>query len=72
MENCYWEKETLAFISGHFETGEPLPDELPEKMLAAKNFQSAMIMVRLLEFSLCDFRMHCAYKPDQSDTEKSG
>ena len=71
MENWCWEKEALAFISGHYETGEPLPDELLEKMLAAKNFQSAMIMVRQLEFSLFDFRMHGEYKPDQSDTEKA-
>jgi len=71
MENWCWEKEALAFISGHYETGEPLPDELLEKMLAAKNFQSAMIMVRQLEFSLFDFRMHGEYKPDQSDAEKA-
>ena len=58
MENWCWEKEALAFISGHHETGEPLPDELLEKMLAAKNFQSAMMMVRQLEFALFDFRMH--------------
>lgn len=63
MENWCWEKEALAFISGHYETGEPLPDELLEKMLAAKNFQSAMMMVRQLEFSLFDFRMHKEYQP---------
>ena len=64
MENWCWEKEALAFISGHYETGESLPDELLEKMLAAKNFQSAMIMVRQLEFSLFDFRMHREYQPE--------
>jgi oligopeptidase A len=64
MENWCWEKEALAFISGHYETGEPLPDELLEKMLAAKNFQSAMIMARQLEFSLFDFRMHREYQPE--------
>ncbi|MFT5711059.1 MAG: oligopeptidase A [Halioglobus sp.] len=58
MENWCWEKEALAFISGHFETGEPLPAELLSKMLAAKNFHSAMAMVRQLEFSLFDFRLH--------------
>lgn len=58
MENWCWEKEALAFISGHFETGEPLPEELLSKMLAAKNFHSAMAMVRQLEFSLFDFRLH--------------
>ena len=71
MENWCWEKEALAFISGHYETGEPLPDDLLEKMLAAKNFQSAMMMVRQLEFSLFDFRMHKEYNPALSDSEKT-
>src|SRR3546814_3538887 len=39
MENWCWEPEDLALISGHYETGEPLPQDLLEKMLAAKNFQ---------------------------------
>lgn len=71
MENWCWEKEALAFISGHYETGEPLPDELLEKMLAAKNFQSAMMMMRQLEFSLFDFRMHREYNPKLSNAEKA-
>ncbi|GLQ32945.1 oligopeptidase A [Litoribrevibacter albus] len=58
MENFCWEEEVLDFISGHFETGEPLPKSLLEKMLAAKNFQSGMQMVRQLEFSLFDFILH--------------
>ncbi|CAM3489475.1 oligopeptidase A [Parendozoicomonas haliclonae] len=63
MENWCWEKEALAIISGHHETGEPLPDEMLEKMLAAKNFQSAMMLVRQLEFALFDFRLHVGWKP---------
>jgi oligopeptidase A len=58
LENWCWEREALAFISGHFETGEPLPDELLDRMLAARNFQSAMAMARQLEFALFDFRLH--------------
>ncbi len=58
LENWCWEPEALAFISGHVETGEPLPQDLLNKMLAAKNFQSAMMMVRQLEFSIFDFKMH--------------
>jgi oligopeptidase A len=58
MENWCWEEEALAFISGHVDTGEPLPKELLDKLLAAKNFQSAMIMVRQLEFSLFDMTLH--------------
>jgi len=65
MENWCWEKEALALFSGHYETGEAIPDEMFEKMLAAKNFQSAMVMVRQLEFSIFDFRIHRDYDPDK-------
>ena len=58
LENWCWEREALAFISGHHETGEPLPGELLDKLLAARNFQSAITMARQLEFSLFDFRLH--------------
>ena len=58
MENFCWEKEVLAFISGHVETGEPLPEELLNNMLAAKSFQSAMMTIRQIEFSLFDMRIH--------------
>ena len=61
MENWCWEEEGLALISGHHETGEPLPREMLDKLLAAKNFQSAMMMVRQLEFSLFDFKLHKNY-----------
>ncbi|RPA36016.1 oligopeptidase A [Shewanella frigidimarina] len=63
MENWCWQEEALAEISGHYETGEPLPKALLDKMLAAKNFQSGMMMVRQLEFSLFDFRMHQEFDP---------
>lgn len=58
LENWCWDKEALALISGHHETGETLPEELLNKMLAAKNFQSAMGMLRQLEFSIFDMRIH--------------
>jgi oligopeptidase A len=58
LENWCWEREALSFISGHVDTGELLPEELLEKLLAARNFQSAMAMVRQLEFALFDFRLH--------------
>jgi oligopeptidase A len=63
MENWCWEKEALDLISGHYRTGEPLHEELFNKMLAARNFQSGMMMVRQLEFSLFDFRIHRDYDP---------
>ncbi len=58
LENWCWEREALAVISGHFETGEPLPEELLDKLLAARNFQSGMAIMRQLEFALFDFRLH--------------
>ena len=58
MENWCWEQEGLALIAGHWESGEPLPAEMLERMLAARNFQSGMMMVRQLEFSLFDFELH--------------
>ncbi|WP_278404427.1 oligopeptidase A [Pseudoalteromonas ruthenica] len=63
LENWCYEKEALAFVSGHYESGEPLPQELLSKLLAAKNYQSAMQMVRQLEFSLFDFHIHADYNP---------
>ncbi|MFY8274406.1 oligopeptidase A [Pseudoalteromonas sp. SSDWG2] len=63
LENWCYEQEALAFISGHYETNEPLPKELLDKLLAAKNYQSAMQMVRQLEFSLFDFHIHADYNP---------
>lgn len=63
LENWCWQSEALAIISGHYQTGEPLPQDLLDKMLAAKNFQSAMFLVRQLEFALFDFRLHAEYNP---------
>ena len=66
LENWCWTEEGLAMISGHYETGEPLPKAMLDKMLAAKNFQSAMGMMRQLEFSLFDMRLHAEYTPELS------
>ena len=63
LENFCWEKEGLAKIARHYESGEPLPAEKLERLLAAKNFQSAMQMVRQLEFSLFDFKIHSEFDP---------
>ena len=63
LENWCWEPEAIPLISGHYQTAEPLPQALLDKMLAAKNFQSGMQMVRQLEFSLFDFRLHAEYDP---------
>ena len=68
MENWCWQPEVMSLISGHYKTGETLPDDIFNKMLAAKNFQSGMQMMRQIEFSLFDFRLHLEYdetKPSQ-------
>ncbi|PUA28142.1 MAG: oligopeptidase A [Cellvibrio sp. 79] len=63
MENWCWEPEAIPLISGHYQTGESLPQNLLDKILAAKNFQSGLQMIRQLEFSLFDFRLHAEYNP---------
>lgn len=58
MENWCWEKEVIPLISSHYQSGEPLPVDKLDKLLAAKNFQSGMQMVRQLEFALFDLLVH--------------
>ena len=65
MENFCWEWDVLRHMTAHVETGEPLPRELFEKMLAAKNFQSGMQTLRQIEFSLFDMLLHTAHDPAQ-------
>lgn len=69
MENWCWEPEALAIISEHYQTGETLPQALLDKMLAAKNFQSALFMVRQLEFSIFDFKLHHEYEIGKTDVQ---
>ena len=69
MENWCWEPEALALISGHYESGEPLPAQMLERLLEAKHFQSGMMMVRQLEFSLFDFVLHRDYQPGQTSVQ---
>ncbi|AOT07047.1 oligopeptidase A [Pseudoalteromonas luteoviolacea] len=66
LENWCYEEEALSFISGHYESGEPLPKELLDKLLAAKNYQSAMQMLRQIEFSLFDFHIHADYQQGEA------
>jgi len=63
MENYCWEWSVLQQMTGHVDTGAPLPRELFDKMLAAKNFQSGMQNVRQLEFSLFDLLLHADFDP---------
>lgn len=67
LENWCWEAEALDFISGHYETGEPLPKEKLAQLLKAKNFQAAMFVLRQLEFGLFDFRLHHHFDPSKQN-----
>ena len=58
MENWAWDAEGIALISSHVETGEPLPQDKLDALLAAKNFQSGMQTLRQIEFSLFDLLIH--------------
>jgi len=61
MENWCWEREALDLIARHYQSGDLISDDIFEKMIAARNFQTGMQMVRQLEFSLFDFRLHLEY-----------
>jgi oligopeptidase A len=63
MENFCWEWDVLAGMTRHVDTGEALPRALYDKMIAAKNFQSGLDMLRQLEFSIFDMRLHDDFDP---------
>ena len=64
MENFCWEWDVLSGMTAHVETGAPLPRELFDKMLAAKNFQSGLQTLRQIEFSLFDMLLHSGAAAD--------
>jgi oligopeptidase A len=63
MENFGWNRQALDLFAKHYETGERLPDELFERMQAARHFHAGMFLVRQLEFALFDFLLHLEYDP---------
>jgi oligopeptidase A len=65
MENFCWEWSVLRHMTAHVDTGEPLPRELFDKMLAAKNFQSGLATLRQIEFGLFDMLLHTEHDPAQ-------
>ncbi|UTA47915.1 M3 family metallopeptidase [Simiduia sp. 21SJ11W-1] len=67
LENWCWEPEVIPMISGHYQTGAPLPAELLEKMLAARHFHTGLFMVRQLEFALFDFELHMQTSIERTD-----
>ncbi|HHU0065707.1 TPA: M3 family metallopeptidase [Legionella pneumophila] len=62
FENWCWDEHALSLLTSHVDTGETLPSALYERLIAAKNFQSAMAMLRQMEFALFDFRIHQEYQ----------
>jgi oligopeptidase A len=63
MENFCWEWDVLKHMTSHVDTGAPMPRELFDKMLAAKNFQSGLQTLRQIEFSLFDMLLHTSEDP---------
>ena len=63
MENFAWQPEVIEMISGHYQTGEPLPSELLEKLRASRVFHAGLQMVRQLELALFDIRLHAEFNP---------
>jgi oligopeptidase A len=64
MENWCYHKETLLGLSGHVDTGEKLPVELFEKIVAARTFRAGSDTLRQLYFALTDLALHTTYDPD--------
>jgi oligopeptidase A len=65
MENFCWEWAVLRHMTAHVETGESLPRELFDKMMAARNFQSGLQTLRQVEFALFDMLLHTQHDPQQ-------
>lgn len=65
MENWCWQKPVLDMISKHYKTGKRLPKKLFDNMVAAKNFQSGLQILRQIEFALFDFRLHMEFDTKQ-------
>jgi oligopeptidase A len=66
MENFCWEWDVLRHMTRHIDTVAPLPRELYDKMVAAKNFQSGLAMLRQLEFAVFDMRLHAEFEPGRT------
>ncbi len=67
LENWAWQKESLSLVTKHYQTGETLPDALFERMQEAKNYNTALQMMRQLELALFDMWIHLQYDPKQKD-----
>ncbi|KAG2500627.1 hypothetical protein HYH03_001394 [Edaphochlamys debaryana] len=68
MENWCYDRDTLYSFAKHYESGEPLPEELYARLKAAKNYRSGTMMLRQLHFSCIDLELHARYRPGQGKT----
>jgi len=69
LENWVWEKDILRSISGHFRSGEPLPDDVLQHMIDAKNLDSGLRYLRQVFYATIDQTYHDAkLDADTSDT----
>lgn len=68
MENWCYDERTLYSFAKHHETGEALPKEMFEKLVAAKNFRSGSMMMRQLHFASTDLELHANYVPGGEET----
>ena len=68
MENWCYHRPTVMEISGHYETGEPLPDDLFEKLKAARTFRAGTLMLRQLLFGMTDMHLHHNYDPSSEQS----
>jgi len=68
LENWCYHKPTLLGMTAHYETGEPLPEDLFDKIVAARTFRSGTAMLRQLQFGLTDMRLHTDYDPEGDES----
>ena len=68
LENWVWQKESLSLFAKHYKTGEVIPDELLDKMLAAKNVNSGTKALQQVFYGVLDFTLHDGFNPDGSQT----
>ncbi len=65
MEHWCWQRQVIDMIASHHQTGEKLPEDLWQKLIATKNYHSGLFLIRQLEFALFDLRLHLEYEPNK-------